>query len=154
MACSLFVARQGLSAWREFVGYILQGREELSEVLKIQLIRDAPGIFFIPGPSSYFWICNELCGSENPQGQKTQQNSAHSFLLNFLTLDLFSHCHLFPVLLLFPSMDSSVLDPSPEGLILSHWVSFSLSLSIKMTILEYLVAFVVPWGKILPLQLL
>lgn len=46
-------------------------------------------------------------------------------------------------------MDSSGLNPSPGDLTLSHWVSFSLSLSLKMKILEYLVVLVVPWGKIL-----
>lgn len=76
------------------------------------------------------------------------------FLPNFLTLGLFSHSHLFPFLLFFPSTDSSGLNPSPEDRTLSHWVSFSLSPPLKMMILEYFVAFVVAKGQILPLPLL
>lgn len=56
MTSSLLVTHQDLLAWMEFVGHILQGQEELSEVLEMQLIRNTPGIFFIPGLSSYFWM--------------------------------------------------------------------------------------------------
>lgn len=87
-------------------------------------------------------------------GAENRAEFSTFFLPNFLTLGLFSHSHLFPFLLFFPSMDSSGLNPFPEDRILSHWVSFSLSPPLKMTILEYFVAFVVAKGQILPLPLL
>lgn len=94
------------------------------------------------------------CVGLSPGAENTAEFSTF-FLPNFLTLDLFSHCHLSP--LLFPPSLSFHAFLRPESFSwrpcpfpLERKGLFSLSLSLKMTILEYLVALVVPWGKILP----